>query len=234
MQAQKDSQESLDSALRELRCVNDRRGERTRDWAAEIEQLSSGTIKAVVVATGDRMEIKETVDAVSAKTGSQEATRLNALEAVLDTEAFADLVDRLRTDCFDLLYWRQVGAASGEEQPKCADLMKLLGDTDHIRKSVTERMDTSRVEAIATAVPRPEVTLSYCDGSREISFEKASEGQRAAALLFMLLEQPGGPLIIDQPEGDLDNRIICDLTDRIHNAKQNRQLVFASPHKSPV
>ena len=210
----------LDSALRELRCVNDRRGERTRDWAAEIEQLSSGTIKAVV-ATGDRMEIKEAVDAVSAKTGSQEATRLNALEAVLDTDAFADLVDRLRTDCFDLLYWRQVGAASGEEQPKCADLMKLLGDTDHIRKSVTERMDTSRVEAIATAVPKPEVTLSYCDGSREISFEKASEGQRAAALLFMLLEQPGGPLIIDQPEGDLDNRIICDLTDRIHNAKQN-------------
>ena len=109
MQAQKDSQESLDSALRELRCVNDRRGERTRDWAAEIEQLSSGTIKAVVVATGDRMEIKETVDAVSAKTGSQEATRLNALEAVLDTEAFADLVDRLRTDCFDLLYWQQMG-----------------------------------------------------------------------------------------------------------------------------
>jgi hypothetical protein len=26
----------------------------------------------------------------------------------------------------------------------------------------------------------------------------------------MLLEQPGGPLIVDQPEGDLDNKIIAE------------------------
>jgi len=31
----------------------------------------------------------------------------------------------------------------------------------------------------------------------------------------MLLEQPGGPLIIDQPEGAPDNRIIADLTDKL-------------------
>ena len=112
--------------------------------------------------------------------------------------------------------------------------MKILGDTERIRSALTERMDTSRVEAIATAVPKPEITLSYCDGAREISFEKASEGQRAAALLFMLLEQPGGPLIIDQPEGDLDNKIIADLTDKLHTAKQNRQLIFASHNANIV
>ena len=159
---------------------------------------------------------------------------MKALDAALATDAVADIVDRLRTDCLALLYWRQIGAASGEDQPECADLMKVLGDTDRIRTTVTERMDTSRVETIATAVSRPEIALSYCDGSREISFEKASEGQRAAALLFMLLEQPGGPLIIDQPEGDLDNRIIADLTDKLHDAKQNRQLIFASHNANIV
>ena len=87
---------------------------------------------------------------------------------------------------------------------------------------------------IATAVAQPEITLSYFDRGREISFEKASEGQRAAAPLFMLLEQPGGPLIIDQPEGDLDNRIIAELTDKLHQAKQNRQLVFASHNANIV
>jgi type III restriction enzyme len=95
-------------------------------------------------------------------------------------------------------------------------------------------MDSTRLEAIATAVPKPEIKLSYSDGSREISFEKASEGQRAAALLFMLLEQPGGPLIIDQPEGDLDNSIITGLTDKLHGAKQNRQLIFASHNANIV
>jgi chromosome segregation protein len=144
------------------------------------------------------------------------------------------VLDRLRTECLSLLYWRQMGAASGEQQPACADLMKILGDTERIRNALTERIDTSRVEAIAAAVPKPEIALSYCDGTREISFEKASEGQRAAALLFMLLEQPGGPLIIDQPEGDLDNKIIADLTDRLHSAKQNRQLIFASHNANIV
>ena len=116
----------------------------------------------------------------------------------------------------------------------CPDLTRILGDTDRIREAVTDRMDTTRVEVIATAVARPEITLFYCDGGREISFEKASEGQRAAALLFMLLEQPGGPLIIDQPEGDLDNRIIAELTDKLHEAKQNRQLIFASHNANIV
>jgi type III restriction enzyme len=95
-------------------------------------------------------------------------------------------------------------------------------------------MDVSRVQALATAVPKPEIALSYTDGEKIISFDKASEGQRAAALLFMLLEQPGGPLIVDQPEGDLDNRIIADLTDKLHAAKQKRQLFFASHNANIV
>lgn len=112
--------------------------------------------------------------------------------------------------------------------------MTMLGDTDKMRAALTERIDTTRVEAISTAVPKPEIALSYCDGNRQISFEKASEGQRGAALLFMLLEQPGGPLIIDQPEGDLDNKIITDLTSKLHTAKVNRQLIFASHNANVV
>ncbi len=50
----------------------------------------------------------------------------------------------------------------------------------------------------------------------------------------MLLEQPGGPLIIDQPGGDLDNRIIAELSDKLHEAKQNRQLIFASHNANIV
>ena len=234
LKAEGDPTAALTKVLAGLRTVNDQRAERTQAWAKEIERLSSGKIKAIVAAAGDTSEIREAIDAVAAKTGSQEATRIDRLEDALAKDSAADMADRLRTDCLSLLYWRQMGAASSEEQPKCPDLMKILGDTERIRSALTERMDTSRVEAIATAVAKPEITLSYCDGAREISFEKASEGQRAAALLFMLLEQPGGPLIIDQPEGDLDNKIIADLTDKLHTAKQNRQLIFASHNANIV
>ena len=234
LNVQGDPSEALNTALGALRCVNDRRGKRTQEWADKIERLSNGKIKAVVAVAGDTLEISEAVDAIAAKTGSQEATRMKALNDALETDVAANVVDRLRTDCLALLYWRLLGAASGEDQPKCTDLMKVLGDTDHIRTAVTERMDTSRAEVIGSAVSMPAIALSYCDGSREIAFEKASEGQRAAALLFLLLEQPGGPLIIDQPEGDLDNGIIADLTDKLHDAKQNRQLIFSSHNANIV
>lgn len=234
LNAQGDPSATLKAALDELRRINGEREARTQEWASEIERLSSGKIKAVVVSSGDTSEITDAVNAIAAKTGSQEATRIRALDEALADDTAVNVVDRLRADCLALLYWRQIGAASGEERPTCAALLKVLGETERISEVVTERMDTARVEAIATAVGRPEITLSYSDGGREISFEKASEGQRAAALLFMLLEQPGGPLIIDQPEGDLDNRIIAELTDKLHEAKQNRQLIFASHNANIV
>ena len=194
----------------------------------------AGKVKAVVISAGDISEIREAVNIIAAGTNSQEATRIRALDEALVNDTADNVVDRLRSDCLALLSWRQVGAARGKERPACADLNRILGETEGIREAVTQRMDRARVEAIATAVARPEITLFYRDGSREISFEKASEGQRAAALLFMLLEQPGGPLIIDQPEGDLDNRIIAELTDKLHEAKQNRQLIFASHNANIV
>jgi chromosome segregation protein len=232
--AEGDPSAGLQKAMDALRSINDQRADRTQAWAQEIERLSSGKIKAVVAVAGDISEIREALDAVAGKTGSQEATRIDRLNDALAKNSAADIVDRMRTDCLSLLYWRQMGAASGEDQPKCPDLMRILGDTDRIRSALVQRMDTSRVEAIGTAVAKPEIALTYSDGQREISFEKASEGQRAAALLFMLLEQPAGPLIIDQPEGDLDNKIIAELTDKLHNAKQNRQLIFASHNANIV
>lgn len=45
----------------------------------------------------------------------------------------------------------------------------------------------------------------------EIPFSEASAGQQATALLTVLLNQPGSPLLIDQPEDDIDNRAIDEI-----------------------
>ena len=50
----------------------------------------------------------------------------------------------------------------------------------------------------------------------------------------MLLDQPGGPLIVDQPEGDLDNKVISAVTEKLHDAKQRRQIIFASHNANIV
>ena len=43
----------------------------------------------------------------------------------------------------------------------------------------------------------------------------------------ILLSQAGMPLIIDQPEEDLDNQVVQGVVTQIWTAKRRRQLIFA-------
>ena len=67
-----------------------------------------------------------------------------------------------------------------------------------------------------------------------IPFRNASAGQQATALLKTLLNQPGPPLIIDQPEEDLDNPVMLEIVAGVWQAKQKRQLIFASHNANLV
>ena len=67
-----------------------------------------------------------------------------------------------------------------------------------------------------------------------IEFNDASAGQQATALMHVLLNQDGPPLIIDQPEDDLDNHMVSDIATLIWQAKKKRQLIFASHNANIV
>lgn len=67
-----------------------------------------------------------------------------------------------------------------------------------------------------------------------IPFHNASAGQQATALLKTLLNQGGAPLIIDQPEEDLDNPVMLEIVKQIWQAKKKRQLIFASHNANLV
>lgn len=73
------------------------------------------------------------------------------------------------------------------------------------------------------------------DGMTEfIAFHEASPGQQATALMRTLLSEQGPPLLIDQPEEDLDNEQIRAISERIATTKHNRQLVFVSHNANIV
>lgn len=61
-----------------------------------------------------------------------------------------------------------------------------------------------------------------------IPFDSASAGQQASALLATLLSQGGSPLIIDQPEDDLDSDTVQEIVAKIWASKSSRQLLFSS------
>lgn len=56
-----------------------------------------------------------------------------------------------------------------------------------------------------------------------------SKGQKATALLLLLLLDSKSPLVVDQPEDDLDNRFVsAGVVPRIRAAKRQRQFLFAT------
>ena len=59
--------------------------------------------------------------------------------------------------------------------------------------------------------------------------DRLSTGQRATAVLLLLLLESDAPLIIDQPEDDLDNRFITEgIVPRMRAEKGRRQFVFST------
>ena len=234
MRAPDEMAQVMNAAVDRLKKAVKTRGDRTADWAREIETLSNGRIKAKLNNEGDISEVREAIDLVAAKTGSQSESRQKQVDECVAASGAWGFLDNIRSECLNALHYKQIGSSQNGEKPSCAMLFQTLGGTDRTHAACFELIDLSRVEAVATATPRPDITLLYCDHDRTISFEKASEGQRAAALLFMLLQQRGGPLLVDQPEGDLDNSVIAELSDVLHEAKQKRQIIFASHNANVV
>lgn len=67
------------------------------------------------------------------------------------------------------------------------------------------------------------------------SIDQGSAGQRAAAMLAFLLAHGDEPLILDQPEDDLDNQLIYDLVvQQIRENKLRRQIIAVTHNPNIV
>ena len=59
--------------------------------------------------------------------------------------------------------------------------------------------------------------------------DKLSTGQKSTAVLLLLLLESEAPLIVDQPEDDLDNRFITEgIVPKIREEKRRRQFIFST------
>ena len=80
-----------------------------------------------------------------------------------------------------------------------------------------------------------QVEYSRGDGTDFRPIDQASAGQRAAAMLAFLLAHGEEPLILDQPEDDLDNHLIYDLVVRqIRENKLRRQIIVVTHNPNIV
>jgi len=135
-----------------------------------------------------------------------------------------------------------------ETQPACTEMEKRLDELkQRIKESCDglgklnfgghfgnylERQFKQRPEFLDRALvwyPEDSLDLKYSPKGDGIGFrpiEQASAGQRAAAMLAFLLAYGDEPIVLDQPEDDLDNHLIYSLVvQQIRSGKQRRQII---------
>lgn len=125
----------------------------------------------------------------------------------------------------------QTGAASIEPSEYVATTIQtalLTPLTAQQVNGIYSGLDNTRIVKMLTATTEGQIAFEYNDATGYIPFEQASPGQQAAALLNLLLNQEAGTLVIDQPEEDLDNKVIMKIVGLVQTTKQSRQLIFAT------
>ena len=98
-------------------------------------------------------------------------------------------------------------------------------------KNAVKGITDAGMDELELFMPEDEVVVEY-KPENAVTFKSlstASAGQRTTAILTFLLSFGTIPLLLDQPEDDLDNRLVYDLiVDRLKVAKGSRQIIVVT------
>lgn len=98
-------------------------------------------------------------------------------------------------------------------------------------KSVIRGLDDEQIAMFKLFLPEDDVEVLYKPNNKSnyIKLENASAGQMTSAILTFVLADGVIPLILDQPEDDLDNHLISDLlVERLKECKSKRQIIVVT------
>jgi hypothetical protein len=178
--------------------------------ATQLNEDLANTILVEVEFLGDREYVTSRLS--NLKTG----VRREAIKAVAEHEDFTgELLGRALLDGPDA-----VAKAFGITKGQAASLVEK---TSLEQKLGIEEMAVPERVSIRFNVARKE------DKPRFRGLSQLSVGQKATCILLILLAQEDRPLIVDQPEDDLDNRFVyADVVERLRAVKDQRQLILST------
>lgn len=111
------------------------------------------------------------------------------------------------------------------------------GDTEFTQRftNYLQKLSPDELDKIRLWFPEDSLEVDYKRGPDWASIEQGSPGQKTAAILAFLMSHGTEPMILDQPEDDLDNHLIYDLVVRqIRQSKKKRQIIIATHNPNIV
>jgi len=100
-----------------------------------------------------------------------------------------------------------------------------------VLKKAIQDMDEKIFDKMITFIPSDELVVQYKPegGRKYLPLSSASAGQKTTAILTFILAYGKIPLLLDQPEDDLDNKLVYDLVvKRLKKAKSKRQVIVVT------
>jgi chromosome segregation protein len=200
---------------------------------AVLTESSGGTIRASVRRNADATNFVDTLRQILSGSRVQ-SSRIEKLGESIMTADDAGVQWRAILEDLEKLAEFDCEREASERRPDSPLLTEAgltPGDLERIARNLKpdDWLRLSLVRVISVPV------FEYRAREGEyIPFQNASAGQQATALLKTLLNQAGPPLIVDQPEEDLDNPVMLEIVQQMWQAKQKRQIVFASHNANLV
>ena len=185
--------------------------EAVRDYQSAASRVSGQLVGMVRVTTTSAPNHDE-VDGLLRRQGGRLAEILQLLR---DDGAFSprDLAERVRNGTNALKARWTLSDAQAERLAQTEDATTL--ELEELEPALLTRVELN--VSTGTAEPRWQ------------ALEELSKGQKATAILLFLLLDSEAPLVVDQPEDDLDNRFIADrIVPAVRRKKAARQFVFST------
>lgn len=201
-----------------------RQFELRRKAVDDINSKADGTIRASVSYAADQ----STFDAVWNRLSPDRRFRLGKNWEELGNQIFQAFVRHQQNNgCTSPWEWiSTLIHGEAESLIECQDLLPDLNQhlnskvTDWRQARFTRIADFADIELLDVKDGRP---------LGKVSDPQLSEGQRNTAVLNLLLAQGDGPIVIDQPEDELDSNFIYrDLVPLLRRVKEHRQIILAT------
>ena len=201
--------------------------------AAQVQGMSAGSLRAQVRSESQPEQYLSALLEICEKSGIRDLQQkcedrvVKILEG--DPEHNWEAVTNLVSEVYK--HKLQTGAVSiepGDGNAAMLETALLKSLTAQQLTGIYTKLDDSRIVKMLTAAPEDYISFEYSDTKGYMPFEQASPGQQAAALLHLLLNQEAGTLVVDQPEEDLDNKVIMKIVGLVQTTKRKRQLIFAT------
>ena len=133
--------------------------------------------------------------------------------------------------------WEKLDDVVAEAREFLSGHLKSWRTIDQRFAAALKKVPPERIDRLALYSPNDAVEVSFKDRSASNwqPLTQGSPGQQTAALLAFVLGYGSEPIILDQPEDDLDNTLIYELlVSRLRETKSKRQVIVVTHNPNIV